>query len=65
MHYQELINSYSAQVDVESGTWLLSILTKYTEESLLVQIKQTFDTFSDAQKVCLCDGDSLQLNWCS
>jgi hypothetical protein len=50
MHYQELMNSYGVEVDVESSTWLLSVLTQSTEESLLVQVNQTFDTFIDAQK---------------
>ena len=50
MHYQELVNSYGVEVDVESSTWLLSVLTQSTGDSLLVQVKQTFDTFSDAQK---------------
>ena len=50
MHYQELVNLHGVEVDVESRTWLLNVLTQSTEESLLVQVKQTFDTFSDAQK---------------
>ena len=50
MRYQELVNSYGVEVDVESSTWLLSVPTQSTQESLLVQVKQTFDTFSDAQK---------------
>ena len=50
MRYQELMNSYGVEVDVESSTCLLSVLPQSTEDSLLVQVKQTFDTFSNAQK---------------
>ena len=32
MRYQELVNSYGVEVDVESSTWLLSVLTQSTEE---------------------------------
>ena len=53
MCYQELVNFCSVEVDVESSTWLLSVLTKSTEKAFLVQVKQTFDTFSDAHKCSL------------
>jgi hypothetical protein len=36
MRYQELVNLYGVEVDVESSTWLLNVLTQSTEKSLLV-----------------------------
>jgi len=48
--YQELINTFCVEVDVESSTWLLQVLIQSTESSLLVQVKQTYDTLPDAQK---------------
>lgn len=48
---QELVNNYGVDGYVESSTWLLSVLTKSTEASLPVQVKQTFDSLRYVQKV--------------
>jgi hypothetical protein len=48
--YQELVNTFGVEVDVESSTWLLQVLLKSTESTLLVQAKQRFDTLRDTQK---------------
>jgi hypothetical protein len=49
-HYQALVNTHGVEVDVESSTWLLSVLTKSTEAALPGQVKQTYDTLQDSEK---------------
>ena len=55
LSYQEMVNSYGLDVDVEHSKWLLNVLTKTTKAPLLVEVTQSFDTFFDAQM----DGLSL------
>ena len=48
--YQALVNTHGVEIDVESSTWLLSVLTKSTKVALLIQVKQTYDTLQDSEK---------------
>lgn len=51
IHYQDLVITFGVDVDVKTSTWLLHVFIKSTEESLSVQVKQTYGTPPDSTKV--------------
>jgi hypothetical protein len=48
--YQALINLHCGMIDVESSEWLLKVLEKSTEQSLLTSIKQTMSAWDPHER---------------